>query len=54
MKILYFASTPFYIKPNPSFHLMYAMISDLLANGDEIFLLVKKIRIGKAYSRGIC
>ena len=22
MKILYFASTPFYVKPNPSFHLM--------------------------------
>ncbi len=42
MKILYFASTPFYIKPNPSFHLMYAMISDLLANGDEIFFIGKE------------
>ena len=37
MKILYFSSTDFYRKPNPSFHLMYAMISDILDRMDEVF-----------------
>lgn len=42
MNILYFATTSFYAKPNPSFHLMYAMISDLLANGDSIYYVGTK------------
>lgn len=33
MNILYFASVDFYQKPNPSFHLMHSMITDLLENG---------------------
>lgn len=36
MNILYFASVDFYQKPNPSFHLMYSMLTDLLENGDKI------------------
>lgn len=36
MNILYFASVDFYQKPNPSFHLMHSMISDLLENGNKI------------------
>lgn len=36
MNILYFASVDFYQKPNPSFHLMHSMISDLLINGNKI------------------
>ena len=36
MNILYFAAVDFYQKPNPSFHLMHSMISDLLANQDKI------------------
>lgn len=36
MNILYFASVDFYQKPNPSFHLMHSMISDLLKNGNKI------------------
>ena len=36
MNILYFASVDFYQKPNPSFHLMHSMITDLLENGDKI------------------
>lgn len=36
MKILYFASTAFYRKPNPSFHLMTAMIQDILFAGHEV------------------
>lgn len=39
MKILYYASTAFYTKPNPSFHLMHAMISDLLYEGHEVFFV---------------
>ncbi len=42
MRVLYFASTAFYQKPNPSFHLMYAMISDLLDNGDEVYFIGKE------------
>ena len=37
MNILYFASTDFYQKPNPSFHLMKAMIDDLLQDGHTIY-----------------
>lgn len=33
MKVLYFASVDFYAKPNPSFHLMSSMITDLLNSG---------------------
>jgi colanic acid biosynthesis glycosyl transferase WcaI len=33
MNILYFASVDFYAKPNPSFHLMASMITDLLDAG---------------------
>lgn len=36
MKILYFASVDFYQKPNPSFHLMTTMLSDLLNAGFQI------------------
>lgn len=36
MNILYFASVDFYQKPNPSFHLMYSMITDLLEQGYKI------------------
>ena len=36
MRILYFASVDFYAKPNPSFHLMNSMLSDLLENGFQI------------------
>ncbi len=42
MKILYYASTAFYTKPNPSFHLMYAMISDLLVNGTDVYFVGKQ------------
>ena len=45
MKLLYFASTSFYQKPNPSFHLMYAMISDLLERGDSIYFVGPKLNI---------
>ena len=37
MNILYFASTAFYRKPNPSFHLMTSMIEDLLSAGHDIY-----------------
>lgn len=36
MNILYFASVDFYQKPNPSFHLMYSMITDLLNDGNQV------------------
>lgn len=36
MNILYFASVDFYQKPNPSFHLMHSMITDLLEIGYRI------------------
>lgn len=36
MRILYFASVDFYAKPNPSFHLMLSMITDLLDTGFQI------------------
>lgn len=36
MQILYFATTAFFSRPNPSFHLMYGMISDLLEAGHII------------------
>lgn len=36
MNILYFASVDFYQKPNPSFHLMHSMITDLLEWGNKI------------------
>ena len=48
MNILYFASVDFYNKPNPSFHLMHAMIYDLLSNGDTIYYIgVKNLAITK-------
>lgn len=37
MNILYFATTAFYGRPNPSFHLMYLMIDELLAKGNDIY-----------------
>lgn len=37
MKILYFATTAFYQKPNPSFHLMTSQIEDFLKYGHEIY-----------------
>lgn len=37
MNILYFATTAFYQKPNPSFHLMTAQIEDLLNAGHTIY-----------------
>ena len=36
MNILYFASVDFYQEPNPSFHLMYSMITDLLESNNKI------------------
>lgn len=36
MNLLYFASVDFYQKPNPSFHLMHSMMSDLLEDGNKI------------------
>ena len=36
MKLLYIASVDFYSKPNPSFHLMCAMIEDLLDYGVRV------------------
>ena len=42
MRILYFASTSFYSKPNPSFHLMFAMISDLLSSGHDVYYVGKQ------------
>lgn len=37
MNILYIASTDFFQKPNPSFHLMKAMIDDLLQDGHTVY-----------------
>lgn len=42
MNILYFASTDFYSKPNPSFHLMYGMIDDVLKAGHGVYFIGKK------------
>lgn len=42
MKILYYATTAFYSNPNPSFHLMYAMISDLLEGDHHVFYVGPK------------
>ena len=39
MNILYFASVDFYAKPNPSFHLMHAMITDILENGHCVYFI---------------
>ena len=39
MNILYWATVPFFSKPNPSFHLMYAMIYDLLERGDHVYYI---------------
>ena len=39
MNILYFGTTAFYSKPNPSFHLMYAMIQDLMNAGHNVFFV---------------
>lgn len=39
MRILFFAAIDFYSKPNPSFHLMQAMIADFLSAGHEIYYL---------------
>ena len=48
MKILYFATTAFYKKPNPSFHLMKSQIEDLLRFGHEIFYIgVEDTRLDK-------
>ena len=44
MNILYFATIPFFAKPNPSFHLMYAMIYDLLNRGDHVYYVGMKRR----------
>ncbi len=37
MNILYFATTSFFRKPNPSYHLMYGMLDYLLEKGDTIY-----------------
>ena len=42
MNILYFASTSFFAKPNPSFHLMHAMIYDLLEQGNHVYYVGQK------------
>ena len=44
MNILYFASTAFYRKPNPSFHLMHAMIEDLMNAGHEVYFVGPKLK----------
>lgn len=36
MKVLFFATTDFYRKPNPSFHLMVSMIEDILDAGNQV------------------
>ena len=43
MKILYYASIPFFYKPNPSYHLMTAMIEDLLLEGHDVFFVGQKL-----------
>lgn len=48
MNILYFASTAFYARPNPSFHLMTAMIEDLIKYGHQVYFVgVKSINLQK-------
>lgn len=44
MKILYFASVDFFAKPNPSFHLMTALIEDLLNEGHYVNFIGCKLR----------
>lgn len=39
MNILYFATTAFYRKPNPSFHLMTSMLEYLLEHGDIVYYI---------------
>lgn len=39
MNLLYYASTDFYRKPNPSFHLMKSMIEDLLSSNVTIYYI---------------
>lgn len=41
MNILYFSSTDFYRKPNPSYHLMTSMIDDILKEGHKILYAAK-------------
>lgn len=48
MKILYFATTAFFQKPNPSFHLMKSQIEDLLKFGHEIYYIgVEDVKLDK-------
>lgn len=44
MNLLFFASIDFYARPNPSFHLMTAMIEDLLAAGHSVYFVGKANR----------
>lgn len=39
MRILFFATTDFYRRPNPSFHLMVSMIEDILQAGHKVYFL---------------
>lgn len=39
MKLMYIASVDFYTKPNPSFHLMESMITDILGKGIEVYYI---------------
>lgn len=48
MRILYFATTTFYSRPNPSFHLMYGMIADLLEAGHTVnYVGIKRLDLDK-------
>lgn len=39
MKLLYIASVDFFERPNPSFHLMTSMISDLISDGNIVYFV---------------
>lgn len=39
MNVLFFATTDFYRKPNPSFHLMVSMIEDILNAGHRVYFI---------------
>lgn len=48
MRILYFATTAFFSRPNPSFHLMYGMIADLLDAGHVVnYVGLKRLDLDK-------
>ena len=42
MKIFYLSNIDFYRKPNPSFHLMTTMISDILVENEVYYVGVRE------------